>query len=45
MDLTKIDKPLGELDDETAAALFLAWRRVCAVNCQRLAQLSRRRVG
>jgi len=27
MDLTKIDKPLGELDDETAAALFLAWRR------------------
>ena len=23
MDLTKIDKPLGELDDETAAALLL----------------------
>ena len=26
IDLTKIDLPLHELDDETAAALFLAWR-------------------
>jgi len=25
-DLTAIDVPFGELDDETAAALFLAWR-------------------
>lgn len=27
MDLTKIDVPFGELDDETAAALILHWRR------------------
>lgn len=30
-DLTKIDKPFGELDDETAVALFLHYRRGGAV--------------
>lgn len=32
-DLTKIDCPFGELDDDTAGRLFLAWRNGAEVQC------------
>jgi hypothetical protein len=32
-DLTKIDKPFGELDDKTAIALFAAWKKGAKIEC------------